>query len=75
MVRHYERAETGCFRPKLTQAQVELIRSLALAGESHGSIARRFGVERSGISRIVSGTRRRTESVKTEGPQERSGPA
>lgn len=57
--RHQPRTPGGRFAGgQLTDADTEDIRILALGGESHGRLARRYGVSRSLVTRIVNGTRR-----------------
>ena len=54
----------------LDDATLSLIRRLAAAGESHGSLARRFGRSRSSITRLVAGSRRAAALARSrEGPQ------
>ncbi len=51
----------------LSDDEVDLLINHARAGETHGSLARRFGVDRSLVTRLVNGQRRRRRK---EGGQE-----
>jgi len=58
--RTIDRDSRGRFSGRhLSDEEVGAIRRHAEGGESQGSLARRYGVDRSLVSRIVSGTRRR----------------
>lgn len=55
---HRDKATKDCGRKRLTQAMAAETRELAKCGVSQGPLARRFSVNQSTISRILSGKRR-----------------
>ena len=73
------RNSTGRFQSQLSDEQVELVRELVASGKSHGAVARRLGCNRSLVTRIVNGQRRRPTATPSspspgksyEGPSDR----